>query len=190
MRADDGPVKCSRQDTKMDDSASSIAAKPAAVGRKTLWAGVVATFFGAGRCRPGPGTWGAAAACLLWFAASSFFPIREGQLSWLTLCAVIAVTAIGIPAATRVEQESGRHDPGYVVIDEVAGQWVALIHAHPNWSSLLLAFLLFRFFDILKPWPARRLERLPAGWGIVFDDLAAGLYALLVVQALQYWIGR
>lgn len=173
----------------MDDSTSSIAAQPAAAG-KTLWAGVVATVFGLGKCRPGPGTWGAAAACLVWFAASGLFPMSEGQRSWFTLGAVIAVTVIGIPAATRVERESGGRDPGFVVIDEVAGQWVALIHAHADWASLLLAFLLFRFFDILKPWPARRLERLPAGWGIVFDDLAAGVYALLVVQALQYWIGR
>lgn len=164
-------------------------AYPAAT-KKTFWAWAVGTFFGAGRCRPGPGSWGAGLAALLWFAAGSLLSLSKVQLAWWTLGAAAVATAVGIPAATRVEQESGRHDPGYVVIDEAAGQWVALIHAHADWASLLVAFLLFRFFDILKPWPARRLERLPRGWGIVIDDLAAGVYALLLVQALQYWMRR
>lgn len=164
-------------------------AQPAAA-RKTLWAWAVGTFFGAGRMRPGPGTWGSATACVLWFVAGSVLAVSGAQLAWLTLAAAAAATIIGVPAATRVERESLRHDPGHVVIDEAAGQWVALIHSRVDWAPLLLAFLFFRFFDILKPWPARRLERLPGGWGIMFDDLAAGVYALLVVQALQYWIGR
>lgn len=158
--------------------------------RKTLWAWTIATFFGAGKMRPGPGTWGSAAAAALWMAAATVLPLSVAQLSWLTLAAAVAATAIGVPAATRVERESARHDPGHVVIDEVVGQWIALIHCRSSWGFLLLAFLFFRFFDILKPWPARRLERLPRGWGIVFDDVAAGVYALLVVQALQYWMGR
>ena len=77
-----------------------------------------------------------------------------------------------------------------MVIDEVAGQWIALINSRADLVHLLAAFLLFRLFDILKPWPARRLERLPGGWGIMFDDVAAGVYALLVAQALGNWIGR
>ena len=169
-----------------------------ASGRKTRWAWVVGTFFGAGLLRPGPGTWGSAAAVLLWlFAAIEFrfsrfsaLHFSRSQFSWVTLAAALALTAIGIPAATRVEQESARQDPGYVVVDEVAGQWIALIHSRADLSHLLAAFLFFRIFDILKPWPARQLERLPGGWGIMFDDLAAGVYALLLVQALQYWIGR
>jgi phosphatidylglycerophosphatase A len=97
--------------------------------------------------------------------------------------------AIGVPAATRVEGESGRPDPGHVVIDEVSGQWIALIHSRVNLSHLLAGFLFFRLFDIVKPWPARRLEGFPAGWGIMLDDVAAGVYALLLMQALQQWIG-
>ena len=96
--------------------------------------------------------------------------------------------AIGIPAATIVERESGREDPGHVVIDEVAGQWIALIHARADWPHLIAAFLLFRICDIVKPWPARQLENLPAGWGIVLDDVAAGVYALLLMQLLQHWV--
>ncbi len=161
-----------------------------AQGRKTRWAWVAGTFFGAGLLRPGPGTWGSAAAVLLWFAAAVVFHLSQLQLSWLTLAGALAVTAIGVPAATLVERESGRHDPGHVVIDEVAGQWTALINSRLDLSHLLAAFLFFRIFDILKPWPARQMERLPAGWGIMFDDLAAGVYALLVVQVLQHWIGH
>jgi phosphatidylglycerophosphatase A len=156
-------------------------------GRKTAWAWAVGTFLGAGLLKPGPGSWGSAAAALLWLAAGK--AMATGPLAWLTLAAAMAALAIGIPAATRVEQESGREDPGHVVIDEVAGQWIALIHSRVNLSHLLAGFLFFRLFDIVKPWPARQLEGLPAGWGIMLDDVAAGVYALLLMQALQHWIG-
>jgi phosphatidylglycerophosphatase A len=142
---------------------------------------------GAGLLKPGPGSWGSAAAALLWLAAGK--ALAPGPLGWLTLTAALAALAIGIPAATRVEQESGREDPGHVVIDEVVGQWIALIHSQVNLSHLLAGFLFFRLFDIVKPWPARQLEGLPAGWGIMLDDVAAGVYALLLMQALQHWIG-
>jgi phosphatidylglycerophosphatase A len=74
------------------------------------------------------------------------------------------------------------------VIDEVAGQWITLLGSPFGWRSALLALLLFRLFDITKPFPVRRLERLPEGWGIVFDDVAAGLYALGVSWLLQLFI--
>jgi len=159
------------------------------VGKKTAWAWVAGTFFGAGRLRPGPGTWGSAAAALLWLLAAMGLQLAPGPLAWLTLAAAMSALVVGIPAATRVELESGREDPGYVVIDEVAGQWIALIHSRVNLSHLLAGFLFFRLFDIVKPWPARQLEGLPAGWGIMLDDVAAGVYALLLMQALQHWIG-
>jgi phosphatidylglycerophosphatase A len=157
--------------------------------KKTKWAWIAGTFFGAGLLRPGPGSWGSAAAALLWFGAAKQLPFTSTSLSWLTLAAAVAALALGVPAATRVERESGREDPGHVVIDEVVGQWIALIHSQVNLSHLLAAFLFFRLFDIVKPWPARQLESLPAGWGIMFDDVAAGLYALLFMQLLQHWIG-
>ena len=160
-----------------------------AVGRKTAWAWAVGTFLGAGLLKPGPGTWGSAAAALLWLAAGMGLRLAPAPLACLTLAAALGVIAIGIPAATRVEQESGREDPGHVVIDEVAGQWIALIHSRVDLSHLLAGFLFFRLFDIVKPWPARQLEGLPAGWGMMLDDVAAGVYALLVVQTLQHWIG-
>jgi len=93
-----------------------------------------------------------------------------------------------VPAATIAARESGRHDPGFVVIDEVAGQWIALLFSPPGWRHALIALALFRVFDIVKPPPARQLERLPAGWGIVFDDVAAGLYALGVASLIRHFI--
>ena len=79
-------------------------------------------------------------------------------------------------------------DPGFVVIDEVAGQWIALLGSPADWKHGLIALILFRLFDITKPFPAANLERLPEGWGIVFDDVAAGLYALGVASLLRLWI--
>ena len=160
-----------------------------APGKKTWWAWAVGTFWGAGLLRPGPGSWGSAAAALLWLAAATGLHLAPAPLAWLTLAGALCAVAVGIPAATVMERESGREDPGQVVIDEVAGQWIALIHSQVNLSHLLAGFLFFRLLDIVKPWPARQLESLPAGWGIMLDDVAAGVYALLVVQTLQHWIG-
>jgi phosphatidylglycerophosphatase A len=96
-------------------------------------------------------------------------------------------TAVGIPAATRVARQYRTKDPQFVVIDEVAGQLVTLIGAPVAWKSLSLGLILFRGFDIVKPPPVRFLERLPEGTGIVVDDLAAGLYALAVMQAVLHF---
>jgi phosphatidylglycerophosphatase A len=150
-----------------------------------LWATFIATFFGVGRLRPGPGTWASATTVLLWWALA-----RSMTLAWrpwmAILLAAIAVLA-GIPAATRVARASGRKDPQFVVIDEVAGQLVTLIAAPITWQSLLLGFILFRAFDIVKPPPIRRLELLPEGVGIVVDDVGAGLYGLAVMQVVLHF---
>jgi len=154
-------------------------------GRAPLWAFLTATFFGIGTLGPGPGTWGSAAAVLIWAAIASALP-PAGQSLVLAAMAAIAI-AIGIPAATRVARASGKKDPGFVVIDEVAGQWITLLFAPATWKTLLAAFILFRGFDIVKPPPVRQLERLPEGTGIVIDDVAAGLYGLLVMQLLLHF---
>ncbi len=104
-----------------------------------------------------------------------------------TLLAALSVLIIGIPAATIVGRESGSTDPQHVVIDEVCGQWIALLFMPPTWQSALLCLVLFRLFDIVKPPPARQLERLHGGAGVMLDDVAAGVYALIVAQALQHW---
>jgi len=153
-------------------------------GRAPAWASLVATFFGTGRLRPGPGTWGSAAAVLLWAVIARWTPVtlRTGALGSLALAAMM----IGVPASTRFARASGSKDPQSVVIDEVAGQWITLLFAPVSWKTLLVGFILFRAFDILKPPPVRQLERLPEGTGIVIDDVAAGLYALLVMQLLLH----
>jgi phosphatidylglycerophosphatase A len=97
------------------------------------------------------------------------------------------VILIGIPAATRVARGSGIRDPQFVVIDEVAGQLVALIAVPLAWKSFLAGFILFRAFDIVKPPPVRQLEAIPEGAGIVLDDVAAGFYALGATQLLLYF---
>lgn len=150
-----------------------------------LWATLVATFFGAGRLRPGPGSWGSAAAVLIWAAVWRWIP---PQAQWVVLAgmALLAIL-VGIPAATRFARAWQLKDPQSVVIDEVAGQWITLLFAPVSWKTLLLGFILFRAFDILKPPPVRQLERLPEGTGIVVDDVAAGLYALLVMQLVLHF---
>jgi len=150
--------------------------------KKTLWAWAIGTFFGAGLLRPGPGTYGSIAALLLWFAAAHALHPTPFALAVCTAAAALAATLIGIPAATIIARESGREDPGHVVIDEVAGQLFALIFLPADWPHAILALVLFRLFDILKPSPIRQLERLPAGTGIMLDDVAAGVIACGIAQ--------
>jgi phosphatidylglycerophosphatase A len=153
--------------------------------KKTLWAWLIGTFFGAGLLEPGPGTYGSIAAILLWYGAAHILHPAPAALAIGTTIAAILATLIGIPAATIVANESGREDPGHVVIDEVAGQLIALIAIPADWRHAALSLLLFRFFDILKPPPVRQLERLHGGTGIMLDDVGAGLFALAVAQLIH-----
>ena len=161
---------------------SEIAAPevPMVRSRAPFWAVTVATFFGIGRLRPGPGTWASALAALVWLAVGRFIP--ENLHPALLASLIVLVIALGIPAATLVARASGVKDPGFIVIDEVAGQWTALLFAPVSWKTVLAAFILFRSFDIVKPPPVRQLESFPEGTGIVVDDVAAGAYALFVMQ--------
>jgi phosphatidylglycerophosphatase A len=150
------------------------------------WATLVATFFGAGKLRPAPGSWASLATVLLWwFFASRRLP--PGARIPGILLLIVIVVAVGIPAATLEERGSGRKDPNHIVIDEVAGQLVALVACPLVWQALLAGFILFRVFDVLKPPPVRSLERLPEGTGIVVDDLGAGVYALIALQLLLHF---
>lgn len=155
---------------------------------RTRWAWTVATFFGAGFGKPGPGTWGSVAAVLLWAVYAWAVGRGTVELFYALLVGIVLTVGFGVPAATVTEREWGRQDPGFVVIDEVAGQWIALLGSPANWRSGLVALLLFRLFDVTKPFPVRRFEKLPGGWGIVFDDVAAGLYALGVGWLLRHFM--
>jgi len=158
----------------------------AGVGKRTRWAWWVGTWFGAGWLKPGPGTYGSVAAMVLWVVAAHVW--GGVGLAVGTAVAACLATAVGIPAATIVARESGREDPGFVVVDEVAGQWIALIGVRADWEHALVALALFRLFDIWKPWPVRLLERLPGGWGIMLDDVAAGVLALGVGLVVGRWV--
>jgi len=154
-------------------------------GKAPLWTSLTATFFGIGYMRPGPGTWGSAITVLCWWGLTHAIPANL-QL-WAALAIALFVILIGIPAATQVSRAVASKDPQFVVIDEVAGQLIALIAAPVTWKTLLAGFILFRGFDIVKPPPVRQLERLPEGTGIVLDDVAAGLYALGIMQLLLHF---
>ncbi len=165
------------------------------VVRKTFWAWTVATFCGAGFFKSGPGTAGSLAAVLLWLLAGRFtwsVPksvgfVSNGELAWITAAAALLLLALAIPAATIVAREIGRKDPQVVVADEVVGQWITLVAAfYPSWKYAVAGFLLFRLFDIWKPQPIRWIEDLPGGWGIMLDDVGAGLYAFVCLRFIHH----
>jgi phosphatidylglycerophosphatase A len=156
--------------------------------KRTLWAWTIATFFGAGVWKPGPGTAGSIAAALIWWLAGHFIPdLTTLQLAWITAAAALLLLAIGIPAAATVARESGHKDPQIVVADEAVGQWITLIAAPASWQFALIGLVLFRLFDITKPPPIRKIEHLPEGWGIMLDDVGAGIYAFIVMQIIHHW---
>jgi phosphatidylglycerophosphatase A len=166
----------------------SAGVPPAVAGatrRTPLWATLIAMFFGIGRLHPGPGTWASAATVLLWAALAHV--LAPSLQTPVAIALAILITLVGIPAATRVARGYGSKDPQIVVIDEVAGQLVALIAVPLAWKSFLAGFILFRAFDIVKPPPVRQLEAIPEGAGIVLDDIAAGFYALAFVHLLLHF---
>jgi phosphatidylglycerophosphatase A len=145
--------------------------------RALAW--TLATWFGCGRVPLAPGTMGALGALPLYLAAASAG--RTGVVA-----AAIAATLIGVWAAGAVARDLGAKDPQIVVIDEVAGMLVTLIPlARASFWSMFIGFVLFRVLDAGKPGPIRWLERLPRGWGIVLDDVAAGAIAALTLAALR-----
>lgn len=132
-----------------------------------------------------PGTVGSAVGVAVW-AAARF----AGATAVAEALLVLTLLIVGALAASEAERRLGTTDPGPVVIDEVMGQCVTLIAAPLTWNTAVLGFLLFRAFDIVKPPPARQLERAHGGWGIMLDDLAAGVYAAVVLRiAVTYWPG-
>ncbi|MBF0614237.1 MAG: phosphatidylglycerophosphatase A [Magnetococcales bacterium] len=137
---------------------------------KTDHALLCATFFGAGRLPKAPGTWGTLAAVpLAWLCQMFGDAVLAGVF--------ILITGVGVWSAQVVVEVLKRKDPSEVVIDEVAGFLLTMMIAPRGWGWMVGGFLLFRLFDIWKPWPVHALERLPGGWGVMADDLAAGVWA-------------
>ncbi|MCM2344649.1 MAG: phosphatidylglycerophosphatase A [Alphaproteobacteria bacterium] len=145
----------------------------------------LATWFGCGLMKPGPGTWGTIGALPFGILLLAF-----GGVPFLVL-AIIGVSVLGYWAAGRFERQSGEHDSGAIVIDEVAGMWVALLPTALNIPLVVAAFILFRFFDILKPWPISWADKkLPGAFGVMADDIIAGIFvALLIVGARLAGLG-
>ena len=142
---------------------------------------LIATTLGVGYAPIAPGTFGSAAGLLLW----AVMP-RAASAHALT---IVALFVVGSWSGTVAERHFGRTDPGQVVIDEVMGMLITLFMNPVGWRGALLGFLLFRIADVLKPFPANRLEALPGGIGVMADDAMAAVYANVALRAAR-WVFR
>ena len=141
---------------------------------------ILATLGPVGFLRPAPGSWGSAVAVVLAAILAMMSP-------WLLEIATLLVCLLGVLAAGRYQTVTSRHDAPEIVIDEVAGQWIALLAVPLDWRWYLLAFLLFRLFDIVKPGPVRMAENLPGGIGVMADDIVAGVLAAACLLLIRWW---
>jgi phosphatidylglycerophosphatase A len=149
----------------------------------SILATVLATGFGSGYSPVAPGTAGSIVGLLL------FWPLARLD-SWLQLAAALALFPVGVLASSQVARRVADKDPGIVVVDEIVGMWVCLLFVPFNLTTAVLGFFLFRAMDIVKPYPARDLEGLRGGWGIMADDVMAGIYANLLLRlGLLVWTG-
>jgi len=197
----------------------------------------IATVFGTGYLKPGPGTWGSLVGVLFSSASAGLWLLSLGPrfsnravyvatahvagdsptslFPLISLLLFLLIVSLGVWSGSRVARWTGLKDPQFVVIDEVSGQQLALVLALVpialpasralgggplfaeflafsllNWKFLLAGFILFRVFDIFKPFPCRRLEKFPGGWGIMADDWMAGIYAAICLRlALHFhWL--
>ncbi len=135
----------------------------------------------------GPGTWASLLTAVLWRLCIEHGPaslLPHGRLLAIALAGIVFV--LGVPAAAAAARCLRSPDPAGVVVDEAAGQLLAFAFVVPvSWGWMLAGLAFFRLFDIAKPFPIRRLERLPGGWGIMADDLLAGFYAALALELMQ-----
>ena len=151
---------------------------------------LIATSFGAGFLPVAPGTWGAIVAIILWLPL--WLLCSEPWIIFVvTLSATIIYTLAGTWASTMSEKYWGK-DPVVACADETVGQWLSMLPLsalpHSHWWEILLALALFRFFDIFKPLGIRAMERFPGGWGMMADDLLAGLYSAIILLGLNLLI--
>ena len=137
----------------------------------------------------GPGSVGAALGLGI-IVALGLTPLPRVAISAIIGAMAIGVLFLGVKAATEAERHFRRKDPGHVVIDEVLGQMITLaMNPRPGWKGLVIAYVIFRAFDVIKPFPARRLEHLPGGWGIMLDDAAAGVWSLIAFSLVwEFWL--
>jgi phosphatidylglycerophosphatase A len=178
---------------------ANLASRTDSRGRRPRVSLFIATACGLGYLPKAPGTWGSLAGVWIYFLIGARLPAASTS-NWISIGAInlpvqlsiaiavaIALAILGVWTSHRVARFSATKDPQFVVIDEVSGQMFTyvLALAPANWKYLLLGLILFRVFDIWKPFPARQAESLPGGWGIMADDWIAGIYA-----AIGLWLAR
>jgi phosphatidylglycerophosphatase A len=146
---------------------------------RTVWR-VIASFFGLGYFPVAPGTVASAAILVLY----KLWVYRFGLIPVAAIALFLFV--LGIPASASCSSDLRKTDPRSVVIDEAAGQLLVFVSVPPDWTALAVGFALFRFFDIFKPFPIRKAEELPGGWGIMADDAAAGVAAKALLHLFIY----
>lgn len=152
---------------------------------------LTATFFYIGRFPVAPGTAGSFLALVILYMLARF--LEPFPFSMVLSGGILLMTSTGIPAASYIEKRDRIKDPSHVVIDEAIGQWLTFLFipgnviASVHWTPVA-GFLLFRFFDIVKPWPARQAEKLAGGFGIVLDDIIAGAYACITVSLMVHFL--
>ena len=153
---------------------------------------LVVTFFGSGYLPVAPGTWGSAAAALCFVALYAAAP---NALCWnlVTAALVLVACAASVACGPWAVKHFGKPDPGQFVLDEAAGQWLAMLALpltdfRTALAAVAFQFFVFRALDIIKPSPARRIERLPHGWGILLDDIVSGAYTNVIGQLFFRWV--
>ena len=142
----------------------------------------IATCFKVGYLPLAPGTWGSVFAILLWWA------FLKNVNIYIFVILIIFSFLIGIVTSNIVIDQRGDADPSYIIIDELVGQWLALLFIPQEYFYIVISFISFRFFDIIKPWPISLIEKLPKGLGVMSDDFIAGLITLVLIQIIHIYL--
>ena len=142
----------------------------------------IATCFKVGYLPFAPGTWGSVFAILLWWV------LLKDLNTYIFGAIIIIFLLIGIVVSNIIIDQSGDHDPSHIIIDELVGQWLALFLIPDGFFNIAISFILFRFFDIIKPWPICLIEKFPKGLGVMSDDLTAGLITLVLIQIINIYL--
>ncbi|GGZ91438.1 phosphatidylglycerophosphatase A [Ignatzschineria ureiclastica] len=149
---------------------------------KTPWQ-FFASGFGSGMSPVAPGTMGTLASIPFWFIFATILP------TWGYIVMLIITALVGIVICQKASDELGVHDHGGIVWDEFVGLWLTMLFAPVSWTAIILGFLIFRFFDVLKPWPIKVIDaQVGGGLGIMLDDILAGIFSLITLQVILHWI--
>ena len=189
---------------ELENQSPDSAVPPGATARKPHLSLFIATAAGLGYLPKAPGTWGSLVGVLIYlicYPLHTYYPLdfvpgthvsiglQAMWAWWSDLPISLIIAAVGVWVSSRVAAYSQQKDPQFVVVDEVSGQHLTYVlgFAALNWKYLLLGLILFRLFDIWKPFPARQAESLPGGWGIMADDWMAGVYAAILLRVALHF---